>query len=94
MGMRILNLYVDDDSILLAKHRGINLSQMFREVLHVELGFYEEGKETVDDKMNYLKIKLARMSSEMREAKEEIKILKRRLKEATGEGIGEDYDEF
>lgn len=81
MGKRILQLYSDDEDIILAKSRGINLSSLFREVLKLELYNEERKNKTKEEEINILKIKLAKVNSELEIKNKEIESLNKKIKE-------------
>ena len=79
MGNRILTLYANDEDIILAKSKQLNLSSLFRKFLAVELNDEYKGK---DDKkiIEKLKVKLAKMGAELEKRNIEIEQLKRSKK--------------
>lgn len=57
MGKRLLNLYVEDSQIELAKAKNINLSALFREMMNTELGL-NKSNEIQDLKLMNSKLQL------------------------------------
>ena len=55
MGKRILQLYVDDETIEIAKEKRINMSSLFRGMLEVEFGL-TKGNEI--EKLKVMNVKL------------------------------------
>jgi len=55
MGKRLLNLYVEDNQIELAKSKRINLSELFRNMLDVENGLVK-GDEVINLKLQNSKL--------------------------------------
>ena len=84
MGKRILNIYVEDGDVEIAKSRGINLSSFFRNVLSVEISGEIEGKEEKEI-ITILKNKIAKLSEELKNKNREIELLKK--EEAMNDGI-------
>lgn len=80
MGKRILQLYANDDDVLLAKAKGLNLSEFFRQILKVEL--YRESKDSDSDSDIDLKIQIAKLSSELNNKLKEIETLKKEVENA------------
>ena len=58
MGKRLLNLYVEDSQIELAKAKNINLSALFREMINVEVEL-TKGSEITDLKIKNAKLQEA-----------------------------------
>jgi len=73
MGKRLLNLYVEDSQVELAKAKNINLSALFREMINVETTLVK------GDEFQNLKIENAKM-------KEELINLKAKLEKALKDG--------
>lgn len=71
MGKRIVNLYVDDESIQSARAKGVNMSALFREILTAEL----EGKRKNDKDAEIKRLKLlnAQLESRIKELEKKIK---------------------
>ena len=85
MGKRILQLYVDDEDIALAKSKGINLSALFRSWISVELN--EAYKGTDKDKIiAELKNKVALLRIELQEKNDEIKTIIKNIGETMPNG--------
>ena len=82
MGKRILNLYVDDETIEIAKSKRINMSELFREILSAELKDTKNSSEK--DKIKKLKLLNAKLSIRINElTKENDKFKKQELKRNT-----------
>lgn len=77
MGKRLLNLYVEDSEIELAKAKGINLSALFREVMTIE------NKATKTNNINGLKKQLAETRVLLAQANEKITKLNEKVKRGT-----------
>ena len=75
MGKRLLNLYVDDETIQLAKSKQINMSALFRNMMAVEFGV-EKG-----DKLEKLKLMNIKLSTELEKANKIIDRQQSQLKE-------------
>jgi predicted RNase H-like nuclease (RuvC/YqgF family) len=67
MTKRIISLYLDSESIALLKARGINISERVRSLLDVELGFTENKEETTEELFAKAKIKMAKMSEQIKD---------------------------
>lgn len=65
MGKRILTLYVQDEDVILAKSKGMNISALFREFLKLELYGDDIEKKTKDEEIKTLQIKLAKLTNEL-----------------------------
>lgn len=65
MGKRLLNLYVEDSLVELAKAKRINLSALFRSMMEVEVNL-KEGSE-----LSELKATAARLTEEVNKLREE-----------------------
>ncbi len=70
MGNRVLQLYVDNEDIEIAKSKGINLSSFFRENLKLEL--YKKEKYSKEEENKKLKNKIALLIQELIERDKEI----------------------
>ena len=66
MGKRILQLYVDDETIEIAKGKRINMSSLFRGMLEVEFGL------TKGNEVDKLKIMNAKLTSSLEQANTKI----------------------
>ena len=95
MGKRILNLYVDDEIVALAKSKNINLSQFFINALNVELNLDETNDN--NELILKLKLKIAKLSDELREMaknrellEKDIIELNKKLKENKKDGYDDD----
>ena len=78
MSKRLINLYAEDEQIELAKARGINLSQLFRNALKAELNLQDDGDQrSKDDIIRELKTKISKLSSTLEDKNQEIEKLKR-----------------
>lgn len=79
MGKRIITLYCEDEDVDMAKSKMINLSSFFRNLLKVELYNEESKDKSIEQKMDRLKIKLAKITGELKTKNEEIKKLKEKI---------------
>ena len=88
MGKRILNLYANDEDIQICKARGMNISELFRAFIKVEL--YSQDLEPSDknELIEQLKIKLAKFSAELEVKRKEIEKLKKNQKNQVPERRG------
>ena len=74
MGKRILQLYVDDETIQLAKAKQINMSALFRSMLRCEVEIDKDK-----DPIKKLKLMNAKLASELEKVNKELKA--KRMKE-------------
>jgi len=86
MGKRILNLYTDDELIVLAKAKGINLSAFFTELLAAFLK-QDENEDGLNDKEKILKLQAnnALLSNALHEKTEEVERYLRKIREFKNE---------
>lgn len=86
MGNRLLNLYVNDEDVEIAKRKGINMSSLFREILSNELQIKELSDATTKEELiNKLKSKLALCSDELKQSNRDNEILHKKIKELNKE---------
>lgn len=83
MVKRILNLYVDDELIQLAKGRGIIMSRFFSNVLESELELLESPQE---DRVRKLQIVNAKLSSQITDLTNELNKFKKQLEDCKKNG--------
>jgi len=84
MGKRLLNLYVEDGDVELAKAKNINLSLLFREILNTELRLKDLTEATTKEELiNKLKAKVSLLSGELKIKNEETELLKQKVKNLT-----------
>lgn len=83
MVKRILNLYVDDELIQLAKGRGIIMSRFFSNVLESELELLESPQE---DRVRKLQIVNAKLSSQITDLTNELNKVKKQLEDCKKNG--------
>ncbi len=74
MGKRILQLYVDDETIQLAKAKQINMSALFRSMLRCEVDLDKS-----EDPIKKLKLMNAKLSAALEEANKTISKQKSQL---------------
>ena len=80
MGKRILNLYVDDETIQLAKAANMNISSWFREVLEIELKVKDLSDAiSKEELISKLKSKIATLSTEIKSSIDTIKLLQTKI---------------
>jgi len=78
MTKTVLHLFVDKELSTMARAKGINLSQLFRNMLKTELGLKDDGDQrSKDDIIRELEIKIAKLSSALEDKDKEIEKLKR-----------------
>lgn len=91
MGKRLLNLYVEDADVEIAKSRGLNISQFVRDALAIEVGVRETRDEkSKDEVILELKTRNAHLSTELnttagnlRKANKELGAVKEQLARKT-----------
>jgi hypothetical protein len=81
MGKRMLSLYVDDEIVLLAKAKGTNISALFNEILRIDTEIKESKAKTEIEKKDFLKLKIAKLSTALNEANKKIKELENSKKQ-------------
>jgi hypothetical protein len=82
MGKRQVVLYGDDELIILAKEKGINMSRFFTEILRTELQFKELSDTTTkEDLMNKLKSTNALLKEEINLLNEKLLLKDKEIKE-------------
>ena len=81
MTKRLLTLYVDAEDILLAKSKGINLSQEFRNFLSILVKNQEIQNVPDRDKVILLEVKMGELMSQLEQKTKECEKLDRELLE-------------
>jgi hypothetical protein len=82
MGKRILNLYVDDETIELAKAKKMNISKFVTDSLNIE--FQNKDIDQISDKdiiISKLKTTMAMLTNELRECSEQREKISKKLLE-------------
>ena len=80
MGKRILNIYIEDGDIELAKAQRINLSAFFRECLNLEMvGRASKIKHSEKELLRLANNKIALLSAELVKSKDQISKLEAKL---------------
>ena len=79
MGKRLLNLYVEDGDVEIAKSKGIVLSSFFRECLNLEITKKDYPKEKLNEKeqIRLLNNQVALMSVELNKKTEQLERIKK-----------------
>lgn len=78
VGTKVLNLYVDEGDVEMAKSRGINLSELFRNSLAIELGVKQLAEsKTTEEVIAELKNRNAHLTTELRETNTKLNKLTR-----------------
>ena len=76
MGKRVLSLYVDDEDIILAKSKNINLSKLFISILRTQLELEKEELSEKEENLT-LKFKLATITTELNDLSHKFEQFKR-----------------
>ncbi len=83
MGYTVLSLYVDETDREIARNKGINMSQLFRDSLSAELKVWSEGAElSKEEQIQKFRAETAKLIGQLKASTDKIAQLQKELAEA------------